>query len=156
MRPLLRRPDSNRRPLGYEPNELPTAPLRDFLIRVQRYGLFLKKQMFCGKISILPEYLPSIPIFKYPLVVAAGMVLHQENSRLRLQRIGNVCGRPDAGRTQCTEQDKANNGLHKSKHFFTNPKACMNRQKTFFTAWNKTAAQPPRSSNGFPPTRQHG
>ena len=25
---LLRRPDSNRRPLGYEPNELPTAPLR--------------------------------------------------------------------------------------------------------------------------------
>ncbi len=26
---LLRRPDSNRRPLGYEPNELPTAPLRD-------------------------------------------------------------------------------------------------------------------------------
>ena len=25
----LRRPDSNRRPLGYEPNELPTAPLRD-------------------------------------------------------------------------------------------------------------------------------
>ena len=41
----LRRPDSNRRPLGYEPNELPTAPLRDvyFLIRVQRYGLFLKQ-----------------------------------------------------------------------------------------------------------------
>ena len=27
---VLRRPDSNRRPLGYEPNELPTAPLRDF------------------------------------------------------------------------------------------------------------------------------
>ena len=26
---MLRRPDSNRRPLGYEPNELPTAPLRD-------------------------------------------------------------------------------------------------------------------------------
>ena len=25
----LRRPDSNERPLGYEPNELPTAPLRD-------------------------------------------------------------------------------------------------------------------------------
>ena len=43
--PWLRRPDSNRRPLGYEPNELPTAPLRDvyFLIRVQRYGLFLKQ-----------------------------------------------------------------------------------------------------------------
>ena len=42
----LRRPDSNRRPLGYEPNELPTAPLRDvmlnFLIRVQRYGLYFK------------------------------------------------------------------------------------------------------------------
>ena len=26
---LLRRPDSNRRPLGYEPNALPTAPLHD-------------------------------------------------------------------------------------------------------------------------------
>ena len=25
----LRRSDSNERPLGYEPNELPTAPLRD-------------------------------------------------------------------------------------------------------------------------------
>lgn len=25
----LRRLDSNERPLGYEPNELPTAPLRD-------------------------------------------------------------------------------------------------------------------------------
>ena len=25
---LLRRFDSNKRPLGYEPNELPTAPLR--------------------------------------------------------------------------------------------------------------------------------
>ena len=32
----LRRPDSNRRPLGYEPNELPTAPLRDV-----KYCLFL-------------------------------------------------------------------------------------------------------------------
>ena len=32
---LLRRPDSNERPPGYEPGELPTAPLRDvvFLIR---------------------------------------------------------------------------------------------------------------------------
>lgn len=27
----LRRVDSNYRPLGYEPNELPTAPLRDVL-----------------------------------------------------------------------------------------------------------------------------
>ena len=26
-----RRQDSNLRPLGYEPNELPTAPLRDFV-----------------------------------------------------------------------------------------------------------------------------
>jgi hypothetical protein len=26
---MLRRFDSNKRPLGYEPNELPTAPLRD-------------------------------------------------------------------------------------------------------------------------------
>ena len=29
---LLRRRDSNARPLGYEPNELPTAPLRDFFL----------------------------------------------------------------------------------------------------------------------------
>ena len=44
----LRRPDSNRRPLGYEPNELPTAPLRDVisLLRVQRYGFLLNYQMF--------------------------------------------------------------------------------------------------------------
>ena len=34
---MLRRPDSNRRPLGYEPNELPTAPLRD----VYSIALFL-------------------------------------------------------------------------------------------------------------------
>ena len=36
---LLRRHDSNVRPLGYEPNELPTAPLRDVIsvLRVQRY-----------------------------------------------------------------------------------------------------------------------
>ena len=35
----LRRPDSNRRPLGYEPNELPTAPLRDvyFLVGVDGF-----------------------------------------------------------------------------------------------------------------------
>ena len=29
---LLRRRDSNARPLGYEPNDLPTAPLRDFFL----------------------------------------------------------------------------------------------------------------------------
>ena len=28
----LRRPDSNERPPGYEPGELPTAPLRDVII----------------------------------------------------------------------------------------------------------------------------
>ena len=28
---MWRRQDSNLRPLGYEPNELPTAPLRDFV-----------------------------------------------------------------------------------------------------------------------------
>ncbi len=38
----LRRHDSNVRPLGYEPNELPTAPLRDFYFlfasaKVQHY-----------------------------------------------------------------------------------------------------------------------
>ncbi len=39
---LLRRHDSNVRPLGYEPNELPTAPLRDVIsfLRVQRYTFF--------------------------------------------------------------------------------------------------------------------
>ena len=43
---LLRRPDSNERPLGYEPNELPTAPLRDILyFRVQSYCIYLKKQI---------------------------------------------------------------------------------------------------------------
>ncbi len=31
---VLRRPDSNRRPLGYEPNELPTAPLRDIVVLI--------------------------------------------------------------------------------------------------------------------------
>ena len=29
----MRRKDSNQRPLGYEPNELPTAPLRDIKLR---------------------------------------------------------------------------------------------------------------------------
>ena len=44
----LRRPDSNRRPLGYEPNELPTAPLRDvyFSNAVQRYGFYLNLPNF--------------------------------------------------------------------------------------------------------------
>lgn len=28
---MLRRMDSNHRPLGYEPNELPAAPLRDIV-----------------------------------------------------------------------------------------------------------------------------
>ena len=30
---VLRGPDSNRRPLGYEPNELPTAPPRDLCVQ---------------------------------------------------------------------------------------------------------------------------
>ena len=39
----LRRPDSNERPLGYEPNELPTAPLRDvYSFRMQRYAFYFK------------------------------------------------------------------------------------------------------------------
>ena len=40
---LLRGQDSNLRPLGYEPNELPTAPPRDV---VQRYYNILKIQPF--------------------------------------------------------------------------------------------------------------
>ena len=45
----LRRLDSNERPPGYEPGELPTAPLRDVVIsflRVQRYEVFLIPQNF--------------------------------------------------------------------------------------------------------------
>ena len=40
----LRRKDSNLRPLGYEPNELPTAPLRG--LRMQRYLFFFKYQIY--------------------------------------------------------------------------------------------------------------
>ncbi len=43
---LWRRQDSNLRPSGYEPDELPTAPLRD-LIGPQRYKFLAKQQ---GKI----------------------------------------------------------------------------------------------------------
>ena len=45
---MLRRPDSNRRPLGYEPNELPTAPLRDvvFLNCAAKVRLFSEKTNF--------------------------------------------------------------------------------------------------------------
>ena len=53
----LRRPDSNRRPLGYEPNELPTAPLRDiysFSNPLQRYRFFSEKTNFlCNIFSML-------------------------------------------------------------------------------------------------------
>ena len=42
----LRRSDSNEWPLGYEPNELPTAPLRDvFVLRLQRYDFILILQI---------------------------------------------------------------------------------------------------------------
>ena len=56
---LLRRPDSNRRPLGYEPNELPTAPLRDVIsfLRVQRYCLFLNWP------NILMAFCVFMPVF---------------------------------------------------------------------------------------------
>ena len=45
---LLRRPDSNERPPGYEPGELPTAPLRDvvFLIRCKGMTFLNTFQIF--------------------------------------------------------------------------------------------------------------
>ena len=46
---LLRRPDSNERPPGYEPGELPTAPLRDvFLKPLQRYDYNMKTPNISG------------------------------------------------------------------------------------------------------------
>ena len=48
----LRRPDSNRRPLGYEPNELPTAPLRDIFLNSAA-----KVQLFSDTANISGKYL---------------------------------------------------------------------------------------------------
>lgn len=46
--PWLRGLDLNQRPLGYEPNELPTAPLRDVIVLwVQRYGFLFNMQIKC-------------------------------------------------------------------------------------------------------------
>ena len=49
---LLRRLDSNERPLGYEPNELPTAPLRD-VCECKSTTLILKSKLF---MYLLYEY----------------------------------------------------------------------------------------------------
>ncbi len=52
---LLRGLDSNERPPGYEPGELPTAPPRDVISKaffsnaVQRYDFFFIRQIFRGK-----------------------------------------------------------------------------------------------------------
>lgn len=44
----LQEKDLNLRPLGYEPNELPTAPLRDVIVLwVQRYGFLFNMQIKC-------------------------------------------------------------------------------------------------------------
>ena len=50
---VLRGHDSNMRPLGYEPNELPTAPPRG--LGMQIYTLFLAFQLFvAANISLTP------------------------------------------------------------------------------------------------------
>ena len=64
----LRRQDSNVRPPGYEPGELPTAPLRDviFLKRVQRYDYFLNYANILQKKHKKKVFVHFCPYFVWP------------------------------------------------------------------------------------------